>query len=67
MRTQADEARRIPVAFSYAAIPGLSREIVERLTHVRPETIGQAARVPGVTPAAVAIVVARVSRWTSGG
>jgi tRNA uridine 5-carboxymethylaminomethyl modification enzyme len=66
-RTQADEARRIPVAFSYAAIPGLSREIVERLTHVRPETIGQAARVPGVTPAAVAIVAARVSRWTSGG
>jgi tRNA uridine 5-carboxymethylaminomethyl modification enzyme len=66
-RTQADEARRIPAAFSYAAIPGLSREIVERLTHVRPETVGQAARVPGVTPAAVAIVAARVSRWTSGG
>jgi tRNA uridine 5-carboxymethylaminomethyl modification enzyme len=63
-RTQADEARRIPAAFSYAAIPGLSREVVERLTHVRPETIGQAARVPGVTPAAVAIVAARVSRWT---
>jgi tRNA uridine 5-carboxymethylaminomethyl modification enzyme len=66
-RTRADEARRIPPAFSYAAIPGLSREVVERLTHVRPETIGQAARVPGVTPAAVAIVAARVSRWTSGG
>jgi tRNA uridine 5-carboxymethylaminomethyl modification enzyme len=63
-RTQADEARRIPATFSYSAIPGLSREVVERLTHVRPETIGQAARVPGVTPAAIAIVAARVSRWT---
>jgi tRNA uridine 5-carboxymethylaminomethyl modification enzyme len=63
-RTQADESRSIPADFAYAAIPGLSREVIERLTHVRPETIGQAARVPGVTPAAVAIVAARVARWT---
>jgi tRNA uridine 5-carboxymethylaminomethyl modification enzyme len=63
-RTHADEARPIPPEFTYATIPGLSREVVERLTRVRPETIGQAARVPGVTPAAVAIVAARVSRWT---
>jgi tRNA uridine 5-carboxymethylaminomethyl modification enzyme len=38
----------------------LSREIVERLTAIRPATIGQASRVPGVTPAAVAILVARI-------
>ena len=38
------------------AVPGLSREVVERLTQVRPETLGQAARVPGVTPAAVAVI-----------
>jgi tRNA uridine 5-carboxymethylaminomethyl modification enzyme len=61
-RARAQETRAIPVHFEYRGIPGLSREVVERLTTVRPETIGQAARVPGVTPAAVAIVAARVAR-----
>jgi tRNA uridine 5-carboxymethylaminomethyl modification enzyme len=61
-RARAQETRAIPVRFEYRGIPGLSREVVERLTAVRPETIGQAARVPGVTPAAVAIVAARVAR-----
>ncbi|MEO8483841.1 MAG: tRNA uridine-5-carboxymethylaminomethyl(34) synthesis enzyme MnmG [Acidobacteriota bacterium] len=65
-RARADEGRAIPGDFSYRAIPGLSREIVERLTQIRPGTIGQAARVPGVTPAAVAIVAARVSRHVPG-
>jgi tRNA uridine 5-carboxymethylaminomethyl modification enzyme len=64
-RTKADETRLIPSRFEYAGIAGLSREVVERLTTVRPATIGQAARVPGVTPAAVAIVAARISRWTA--
>jgi len=61
-RCRADEARRIPQDFTYAGVPGLSREVVERLSAIRPATIGQAARVPGVTPAAVAIVAARVAR-----
>ncbi len=61
-RTLAQEARAIPADFNYAAIPGLSREVSERLSAVRPDTIGQAARVPGVTPAAVAIVASRVAR-----
>ena len=61
-RVRANEDRAIPGQFEYSGIPGLSREIVERLTKVRPQTIGQASRVPGVTPAAVAIVAARVSR-----
>jgi tRNA uridine 5-carboxymethylaminomethyl modification enzyme len=60
-RTRASEASRIPSDFDYH-IPGLSREVVERLTQIRPETIGQASRVPGITPAAVAIVAARVGR-----
>jgi tRNA uridine 5-carboxymethylaminomethyl modification enzyme len=55
-RARAQEQRTIPAAFEYAGIPGLSREVVERLTQIRPRTLGQAARVPGVTPAAVAIV-----------
>jgi len=61
-RTRAQETHRIPDAFDYRDVPGLSREVVQRLMEVRPETIGQAARVPGVTPAAVAIVAARVAR-----
>ena len=54
------EHRRIPAGFSYAGLPGLSREIAERLTETRPETLGQALRVPGVTPAAVALIGAKV-------
>ena len=62
-RVTSQQERAIPADFDYGAVPGLSREIVERLTAVRPATIGQAGRVPGVTPAAVAIVASRVARW----
>jgi tRNA uridine 5-carboxymethylaminomethyl modification enzyme len=61
-RARLAETRRIPAHFQYTGIPGLSREVVDRLAHVRPATIGQAARVPGVTPAAVAILAARLTR-----
>jgi tRNA uridine 5-carboxymethylaminomethyl modification enzyme len=61
-RVRAQSSRQIPAAFDYAGIPGLSREVIERLTAVRPTTIGQAGRVPGVTPAALAIVASRVDR-----
>lgn len=50
------ETRMIPDGFSYQGIPGLSREMVEKLSRVRPRTLGQASRIPGVTPAAVSIV-----------
>ena len=60
--TRARESAAIPATFTYAGIPGLSREVVERLSAVRPATIGQASRVPGVTPAAVAIVSAHLGR-----
>jgi tRNA uridine 5-carboxymethylaminomethyl modification enzyme len=55
-RFRAAEADRIPPAIDYARVPGLSAEIRERLAEVRPCSLGQAARVPGVTPAAVAIL-----------
>ena len=58
------EHRRIPIGFEYVGIPGLSHEIVERLGDVRPGTLGQALRVPGVTPAAVAVIGAYVARRT---
>jgi tRNA uridine 5-carboxymethylaminomethyl modification enzyme len=61
-RTLAQEARSIPAGFDYRILPGLSREVAERLTAIRPQTIGQASRVPGVTPAAVAIVASRIAR-----
>ena len=50
------EARRIPAGFAYQGISGLSNEIVEKMERVRPTTLGQAARIPGVTPAALSIL-----------
>jgi tRNA uridine 5-carboxymethylaminomethyl modification enzyme len=50
------ERRGIPHAFSYADIPGLSREVKEKLERVRPVTLGQAGKIPGVTPAALAVL-----------
>jgi len=61
-RTRSQEQRSIPADFEYRGIPGLSTEVIERLSQVRPATIGQAARVPGITPAAVAVVASRVAR-----
>ena len=55
-RARREERRRIPDDFPFARVPGLSREVVQRLTQVRPETLGQASRVPGITPAAVAVI-----------
>ena len=65
-RARREERRRIPEGFAFAGVPGLSREVVERLTEVRPQTLGQALRVPGVTPAAVAVVSAYVDRHVRG-
>ena len=56
------ESRPIPEAFDYAAIPGLTREVAERCSRRRPRTVGEAGRIPGVTPAAVAIICAHVGR-----
>jgi tRNA uridine 5-carboxymethylaminomethyl modification enzyme len=55
-------SRRIPEDFDYAAVSGLSKEIVEKCSKRRPRTIGDASRIPGVTPAAVAIISVRVAR-----
>jgi tRNA uridine 5-carboxymethylaminomethyl modification enzyme len=60
-RLKRQESRAIPPNFSFEGIPGLSRESVERLSLVRPETVGQALRIPGMTAAAVALVAAHVS------
>jgi tRNA uridine 5-carboxymethylaminomethyl modification enzyme len=55
-RLREAEGRRIPAGLEFGSIPGLSREIQEKLRRVQPETLGQAARIPGVTPAAIAVL-----------
>ena len=55
-RLKKSEQRAIPDWFDYAKVSGLSREMNEKLTRVRPRTLGQASRIPGVTPAAVSLV-----------
>ena len=55
-RLKKAEQRRIPDWFDYRAVSGLSREMQEKLGHVVPQTLGQASRIPGVTPAAVSLI-----------
>lgn len=55
-RLKKAEARGIPASFEYRGLPGLSNEVIEKMERVRPRTLGQAARVPGMTPAALTIL-----------
>jgi tRNA uridine 5-carboxymethylaminomethyl modification enzyme len=50
------EERTIPASFDYRGLSGISREIQEKLTRIRPQTLGQASRIPGVTPAALSLL-----------
>ncbi|MBV9881429.1 MAG: tRNA uridine-5-carboxymethylaminomethyl(34) synthesis enzyme MnmG [Sphingomonadaceae bacterium] len=61
-RLHADEAVRLPPTLDYAALPGLSNEMVERLSAARPATLGAAARIRGVTPAALAAILVHARR-----
>jgi tRNA uridine 5-carboxymethylaminomethyl modification enzyme len=62
-RARKSERRRIPNDFPFQRVPGLSREVVQRLTQIRPDTLGHARRIPGVTPAAVAVLSAHLGRF----
>ena len=64
-RQRKQENRQIPENFAFVGLPGLSREIVQRLIERRPATLGQASRIPGVTPAAVAVIAAHMDRRRS--
>jgi len=55
-RLRESELRRIPSGFVFTNIPGLSNEAKQKLERVRPQTLGQAGRIPGITPAAVAVL-----------
>lgn len=61
-RSKKNERRRIPSTFPFARVPGLSAEAVHRLSQVRPETLGQASRIPGITPAAIAVLGAYLGK-----
>ena len=67
IRSYYDQFRRaesitVPENFDYVKIPGLTGEVREKLLKVRPRTLGQAARISGVTPAAIAILSVWIRR-----
>lgn len=66
-RLRASEDRRIPQGFRFDGISGLSREVQEKLIRVRPATLGQASRIPGVTPAAIALLDVHLAAWNGVG
>jgi tRNA uridine 5-carboxymethylaminomethyl modification enzyme len=62
------ESKEIPVGFDFATVPSLRIEARQKLTKIRPATIGQAARISGVSPADISIVLVSLKRWgTTGG
>ena len=61
-RNLANEETRLPVAFDYSKIGGLSTEIQQKLIRHKPETIGQASRIQGMTPAAISILLVHLKR-----
>ncbi|MGH8227360.1 MAG: tRNA uridine-5-carboxymethylaminomethyl(34) synthesis enzyme MnmG [Steroidobacteraceae bacterium] len=61
-RRSRHEETRLPDGIDYLSVPGLSTEVRERLREVRPATLGQAARIPGVTPAAVSILMVHLKK-----
>ena len=63
-RSRRQEETRIPADFPFERVPGLSRELVQRFSQIQPETLGQALRIPGATPAAVAVVSAYLRQTT---
>ncbi len=66
-RLEEMEQTRLPSGLSYRDIPGLSREVREKLERVRPTSLGQAARIPGVTPAALSILMVYLKKLEAAG
>ena len=61
-RQQRNETTAIPDAFDYAQVYGLSAEALQKLQRVRPQTLGQARRIPGMTPAAISLLLVHLER-----
>ena len=60
------EHQLLPAALDYGAVRGLSNEVRQRLTEHRPETLGQASRISGITPAAISLLLVHLRRMTAG-
>jgi len=60
-RAQQDELR-LPAELDYTQVRGLSIEVIQKLNRARPETIGQASRISGVTPAAISVLLVHLKR-----
>jgi tRNA uridine 5-carboxymethylaminomethyl modification enzyme len=65
-RLHRSEAISIPAGFDYTSVKGLSHEVTHKLTQAQPATIGQASRVPGVTPAAISLLLINLKKRGSG-
>ncbi len=61
-RQRRHEDTAIPAAFDYAAVSGLSAEVAQKLIHAKPQTVGQAGRIAGVTPAAISLLLVHLKR-----
>ena len=61
-RQRRHEEMALPADFDYSQVHGLSREVSEKLGRHRPRTLGQAGRIPGVTPAAVSLLLIHLKR-----
>ncbi len=61
-RHRRNEELRLPVDLDYSQVGGLSNEVRQQLCNVRPETLGQAARIPGLTPAAVSLLLVHLKK-----
>ncbi|VAW39970.1 tRNA-5-carboxymethylaminomethyl-2-thiouridine(34)synthesis protein MnmG [hydrothermal vent metagenome] len=61
-KSKAQENKQIPASFDYQSVTGLSAELTEKLTKTKPQTIGQATRIQGMTPAAVSLLLVHLKR-----
>ncbi|WP_313550514.1 tRNA uridine-5-carboxymethylaminomethyl(34) synthesis enzyme MnmG [Pseudomonas sp.] len=65
-RLRSSESIRLPADLDYTTISGLSKEIQHKLSQGRPETLGQASRIPGVTPAAISLLMIHLKKRSAG-
>ena len=56
-RSKRNENTKLPIDFEYGTVSGLSNEMKQKLFNVKPESIAQASRIPGITPAAIALIL----------
>jgi tRNA uridine 5-carboxymethylaminomethyl modification enzyme len=64
-KVKRQEHTRIPESFDYRQIPGLSNELRQKLSQQRPDTIGRASRIPGITPAAISLLLVYIKKFQS--